>query len=221
MLDRRLRRFGRWWPIWICSALLLSAACSTDPDTSKTSSGDVGAAETVWTASGKCARRGKQMRCGGPTQIVLARFPTTLTVDATRSQVWSALADQFSGDRFEIDQSDPQQQQLVVKYTGIARPFVECARPRTEAGKTQIGKPDTSPGKLQTSLLVRLKDASRDKTTVEVATRHVLKHKDPAIKDPIEIDDRAVVPLEDGRICWSTGELEQSALTSVQQQRSQ
>jgi len=42
-------------------------------------------------------------------------------------------------------------------------------------------------------LLVRLKDAGSDKTTLDVATRHVLKHKDPAIKDPIEIEDRSVV----------------------------
>ena len=225
MLDSRAPRFAgtasRCWPIWICSALLISAACSTDTDRAKTSAGDVGAAETVWTASGKCARRGKQMRCSGPTQIVLARFPMTLTVDATRPEVWSALVDQFSAGRFEIDQADPQRQQLLVTYTGSARPFIECARPRTEAGKTQMGKPDTSPGKLQTRLLVRLKDAGSDKTTLDVATRHVLKHKDPAIKDPIEIEDRSVVPLGDGRICWSTGKLEQSALTSVQQQRPQ
>jgi hypothetical protein len=197
------------------SVALLLAACSTDPDAVQTNTGD--AAETVWTASGKCARRGKQMRCGSATTIVLARFPTTATVDGTRQEVWSALVDRFGADRFEIEQADPQQQQLVVNYTGIARPFVECGRPRTEAGKTQMGKTDTSPGKLQTRLLVRLTDASSDKTTVHVATRHVLKHKDPTIEDPVEIEDRSVVPLGDGRICWSTGKLEQSALTPVQQ----
>ncbi len=214
------RATRRSLPVWFWSAVLLITACSMDSGSANTSTGDVGV-ETVWTASGKCARRGKQIRCSGPMKIVLAKFPTTLTVDAARPQVWSKLADQFSRDRFKIEQTDPQQQELLIKYTGSARPFVECAGTKTKAGKIEIGKPDTSPGTLETRLLVRLKNASSDKTTIHVTTRHVLKHKDKAIKDLIEIKDRSVVPLGDGRICWSTGKLEQSALTPGQEETPQ
>jgi hypothetical protein len=205
------RPTNRSLPVWVWSAVLLMTACSTDSGSVKTGNGDVGV-ETVWSSSGKCGRRGKQIRCSSPARIVVAKYPTTLTVDAARPQVWSKLVNQFSQDRFKIEQMDPQQKKLLVRYTGSAKPFVQCAGTKTTEGKVELGKPDTSPGQLETSLLVRLKDASTDKTTIDVTTRHMLKHKDKAIKDPIEIEDRSVAPLGDGRLCWSTGKLEQTAL---------
>jgi hypothetical protein len=79
MLDSRAPRFagtaGRCWPIWICSALLISAACSTDPDTAKTSAGDVGAAETVWTASGSVPAEASRCAAAVPRKSYSPDFP--------------------------------------------------------------------------------------------------------------------------------------------------
>jgi hypothetical protein len=214
------RATTRWLPLRFCVAALLIAACSMDLG-SANKSNDEAAFDTVWSASGKCARRGRQIRCGGPTEIVLASYPTTAMVDAARPQVWSNLTKQFSQGRFKIEQTDETQAKLVVKYTGTARPYIECAGSRTVAGKTEMGKPDTSPGNLETRLLIRLEEARNNKTRIHLATRHVLKHKDEAIKDSIVIEDRSVSPLGDGRVCWSTGTLERSALAPGQDSSAQ
>ena len=206
-IRRKASGLALWW------AALLVSSCSLG---SQPPSADPTADETVWTASGECGRRGKQLRCGSPTRIVLASYPTMLTLDMARMQVWSSLAEQFGRDPFEVEQTDPKHATLVVKYTGRARPFVECGRAGTVSGKVQMKSVDTSPGTLDSSMQVQLEDAGGDRTAVRVTTRHLLKHKDESIESPIEILDRSVAPVGDGRVCWSTGALERSAFTPGQ-----